>query len=164
MIKYGNRRAVSLIELLMALALLGIVVVAGTVVTRTAFNAQKQAEDTAIFSFAEVAQGVEVVFQKVAVAQDFSLPSSSEVRFTSRGATGRIYQEASKLMYVGNISNPSSATVVLDNVKSTNFALDSLNRLVIEIEMNDTAKTKLRTAVRTRNPYEPQTTARRIMN
>jgi len=164
MIGRDTRKAITLLELLMASVLLGITVVAGTVVTRNAFNVQKQVEDAAVFSIAEVAQGVENVFQRVVTAQNFTLPRSSEVRFTRSGLTGRIYQEASKLMYQGNINNPSSVTVILEKVKTAKFSLDTLNRLIVEVEMDDGVNTKLRTAVRTRNPYEPQVVAQTVVN
>lgn len=152
-------RAITLLELLMASVLLGLVVVTGSAVTHNAINAQKKAEESAIFSFAEVAQGIENVFQRVVVAQNFSLPSSSEVRFTRNDLTGRIYSEGDRLVYQRDINNPSEETVILENIKEVDFSLDSLNRLIVEIEMADQAKTKIRTAVRTRNPYEPQVVA-----
>jgi hypothetical protein len=49
--------------------------------------------------------------------------------------------------------------VLLENVNTTTFSLDALNRVVMEIALNDAAQTKIRTAARTRNPYEPQVIA-----
>lgn len=155
-------KAVTLVELLMAIALTGIVVVGGSAVIRSAFYAQKQAEGSAIFSLAEASQGAEATFQRLVTAQNFNLLSSSDVQFTYKlgvnTITGRIYKSGTQLLYQADTSNPSTA-VLLDNVKTTAFSKDSLNRVVMEIALNDSAQTTIRTAARTRNPYEARVIA-----
>jgi type II secretory pathway pseudopilin PulG len=152
-------KAITLLELLIALVMLGMVVIAGSSVTRSAYYAQRQAEDSAVFSLGQASQGAETMFQRISTAQSFSIPTSSEVRFVRQGSTGRIYQADTQLLYQSNIWDDSTKTVLLENVNTTTFSLDALNRVVMEIALNDAAQTKIRTAARTRNPYEPQVIA-----
>lgn len=157
-------KALTLAELVMALALAGIVALASTTTIQSAITTQKQAEDAAIFSMGEAGQGVEVAFQRIATAQNFNVVSPTEVRFTRQGTTARLYQESNTLVYQGNISDASTRQTLLKNLNNVSFSLDALNRVCMELALNDAEQTKMRTAVRTRNPYEPTVIARWTVN
>jgi prepilin-type N-terminal cleavage/methylation domain-containing protein len=157
-------KAFTLVELVMSLALVGIVALTTTATIQSAISTEIQAEEAAIFSQGEAGQGIEVVFQRLATAQNFSPVGSTEVRFTRQGATGRVYQQGNELLYQSNINDASTKQTILANLKSVTFSQDALNRICLELTLNNPEQTKMRTAVRTRNPYEPTVIARRYLN
>lgn len=151
-----RKRAVTLVELIIAISLIGFLAIATSSIGSSLYTMKRDTLDKQ----QPLIQGhfaTATIFERVLRAADittgpaFTISNNDKtLQYVRSGVTEKIWQDGNTIKY----NDGSSERIILKDIQSLNFSRDFENRLAVSITLS--SGENFRTCVQPRNEFTPQ--------